>query len=161
MGAEWDPWSVIDRDAARRHGYRRKCRRRYAGRVHRAGGRPRRPGPAAVPANRSPEAVALGRAALGRSASWIGLVALLELTVALRTGSVGLLAHTLSNAADALTIVPVWVDLTLDRRPPHRHGPDYERAEDLIGLVLVVMLAAGTAVVVWRAVTLLHPRGLE
>jgi len=161
MGAEWDPWSVIDRDAARRSGYRRKCRRRYACRAHRAR-RPRRwPGPAAVPADRSPEAAALGREVLGRAATWVLLIAGVELALALRSGSVALLAHTLTNAADVLTIVPVWLGLTVDRRPANRRTPDYDRVEDLFGIFLLGLLAAATALVFWRAGTLLHPRELQ
>jgi cation diffusion facilitator family transporter len=162
MEAEWDPWSVIDRDVARRYGYRRKCRRRYACRAH----RPRRrllrgPGRTAVPADRSPEAAALGREALGRAATGVVLIAGVELVLAVRSGSVALLAHTLTNCADVLTIVPVWFGLTLDRKPAGRRARDYDRVEDLVGILLLGLLAATAGTVIWRAGILLHPRELE
>jgi cation diffusion facilitator family transporter len=163
MGAEWDRWSVIDRVAARRSRFRRKRRRRYAWQAHCPRGRARRwPVPVAVQADRSPEAAARGREALGRAAAFVVIICGVELVVAIwTTKSVALLAHTLLNAADVLTIVPVWVGLTVDRRPASRRARDYDRVEDLFGIMLLGLFAAATAVLFWWAGTLLHPREME
>jgi cation diffusion facilitator family transporter len=96
---------------------------------------------------------------------WISLAALattavLQAVVVAVSGSVALLGDTLHNAADALTAVPLGIAFMVGRRPPtRRYTYGYGRAEDLAGLVIVVIIAASSALAAYAAVTrLAHPR---
>jgi cation diffusion facilitator family transporter len=73
---------------------------------------------------------------------------------------VALLGDTLHNAADALTAVPLAVAFVIGRRPPtRRYTYGYGRAEDLAGVVIVLVIAASSALAAYEAVTrLAHPR---
>jgi cation diffusion facilitator family transporter len=64
------------------------------------------------------------------------------------------------NAADALTAVPLAVAFVLSRRPPTRwYTYGYGRAEDLAGIVIVLIIAASSALAAYEAISrLLHPR---
>ena len=69
------------------------------------------------------------------------------------SGSVALLGDTLHNAADALTAVPLAVAFVLGRRPPtRRYTYGYGRAEDLAGVVIVLIIAASSALAAYEAV---------
>jgi cation diffusion facilitator family transporter len=76
------------------------------------------------------------------------------------SGSVALLGDTLHNAADALTAVPLGIAFVVGRRPPtRRYTYGYGRAEDLAGIVIVVVIAASSALAAYEAITrLAHPR---
>src|SRR5436305_917903 len=95
---------------------------------------------------------------------WISLAilagtALLQAVVVAVSGSVALLGDTLHNAADALTAVPLAVAFVIGRRPPtRRYTYGYGRAEDLAGVVIVLIIAASSALAAYEAVTwLAHP----
>lgn len=101
-------------------------------------------------------------------ATRVSLVALLltaaaQLGVALVSGSVALLSDTIHNFADALTAIPIWVALVLQRRPPSRrftHG--YNRAEDFAGLLVLVAIGVSVGLVVYQSVDrLVDPRPME
>ena len=70
-----------------------------------------------------------------------------------------LLGDTLHNFADALTAVPLGVAFTLGRRAPTRRFTyGYGRAEDLAGLVVVLLITASSALAAYAAIRrLLHP----
>jgi cation diffusion facilitator family transporter len=106
------------------------------------------------------EASAEGMRVLWISLGVLGLTALIQAAVTVLSGSVGLLGDTLHNAADALTAVPLGVAFTLGRRPPtRRYTYGYGRAEDLAGIVIVLTIAASSALAAYEAVTrLMHPR---
>jgi cation diffusion facilitator family transporter len=89
----------------------------------------------------------------------LGMTAVIQLAVTVLSGSVALLGDTLHNAADALTALPLGVAFVLGRRPPtRRYTYGYGRAEDLAGIVIVVMIAASSALAAYEAITrLLHP----
>jgi cation diffusion facilitator family transporter len=76
----------------------------------------------------------------------VSLIALLvtavfQLFIVNISGSVALLADTLHNFSDALTAVPLWLAFTLARRPRNvRYTYGYGRAEDLAGVLIVVMI---------------------
>src|SRR5437773_8905749 len=87
--------------------------------------------------------------ALKMSLVGLGVTAALQLVVALMSGSVGLLADTIHNGADALTAVPLWLAFILGRwSPTRRYSYGYGRAEDVAGVIIVgvifvsVLLAA-------------------
>src|SRR3954465_11680433 len=89
----------------------------------------------------------------------LGLTAGLQAVVAVVSGSVALLGDPLHNAADALTAVPLGLAFWLGRRPPNRrYTYGYGRAEDLAGIVIVVLIAASSALAAYEAIArLLHP----
>jgi len=104
----------------------------------------------------------------GIRALWISLVglgvtAVLQLVVALLSGSVALLNDTFHNFADAFTALPLWLAFSLGRRRPSDRYPfGYGRAEDLAGGAVVAMIALSAVVAAWEAVNrLLHPTGVR
>lgn len=84
----------------------------------------------------------------GMRALWISLAvlaatALVQAVVVVASGSVALLSDTLHNVADALTAVPVGIAFLLGRRPATRRFTyGYGRAEDVAGIVVVLVIAA-------------------
>jgi len=106
------------------------------------------------------EASAEGIRTLWISLAILGGTALLEAVAVAISGSVALLGDTLHNAADALTAVPLGIAFVVGRRPPNRrYTYGYGRAEDLAGVVIVVIIAASSALAAYEAVTrLAHPR---
>jgi cation diffusion facilitator family transporter len=105
------------------------------------------------------EASAEGMRVLWVSLGVLGVTALIQLVVTVLSGSVALLGDTLHNAADALTALPLGVAFVVGRRPPtHRYTYGYGRAEDLAGIVIVLTIAASSALAAYEAITrLLHP----
>jgi cation diffusion facilitator family transporter len=101
-----------------------------------------------------------GMRALWVSLAGLGLTTVIQAAVVALSGSVALLGDTLHNAADALTAVPLAVAFVLGRRPPtRRYTYGYGRAEDLAGVVIVLTIAASSAVAAYTAIErLLHPR---
>jgi cation diffusion facilitator family transporter len=101
---------------------------------------------------------ALEDSAEGIRAVKVGLVGLgvafvLQLVVAVFSGSAALFADTAHNLADALTAVPLWIAFTLGRRSPNaRYTYGYGRAEDLAGIFIVAMIAASVAVAGYASV---------
>ncbi len=101
---------------------------------------------------------ALEGSAKGIRALWIsllglGVTAAAQLVVALATGSVALLNDTFHNFADALTALPLWLAFSIGRRPADaRHPYGYGRAEDLAGVVVVIMIAASAAIAAYAAI---------
>ena len=106
------------------------------------------------------EASAAGIRALWISLAVLGGTALLQAAVVAISGSVALLGDTLHNATDALTALPLGIAFVVGRRPPtRRYTYGYGRAEDLAGVVIVVVIAASSALAAYEAVTrLAHPR---
>jgi cation diffusion facilitator family transporter len=85
-------------------------------------------------ANRAVAVSALGLAATG----------LIELAIAVLTGSVGLLGDALHNLSDVSTSLVVFVGFRVSKRGATTTNPyGYERAEDLAGL--------GVALVIWAS----------
>jgi len=85
--------------------------------------------------------------AVGVSAFGLALTGMLELALALVTGSVGLLGDALHNLSDVSTSVVVFAGFRLSKRPStptHPYG--WERAEDIAGL--------GVALVIWASAVL-------
>jgi cation diffusion facilitator family transporter len=106
------------------------------------------------------EASAEGMRALWISLAVLGATALIQAAVVAVSGSVALLGDTVHNAADALTAVPLGIAFVAGRRPPNRrYTYGYGRAEDLAGIVIVLVIAASSALAAYEAVTrLMHPR---
>ena len=89
--------------------------------------------------------------------------AVAQLVVFAFTGSVALLADTIHNLGDAATALPLWAAFTLSRRPPtKRFNYGYGRAEDLAGLLIVlVILASGILAAYQSVVRLSDPPEIE
>jgi cation diffusion facilitator family transporter len=106
------------------------------------------------------EASAEGMRTLWISLAVLGATACVQAAVTAASGSVALLGDTLHNAADALTAVPLAIAFLLARRPPtRRYTYGYGRAEDLAGIVIVLTIAASSALAAYAAFDrLLHPR---
>jgi cation diffusion facilitator family transporter len=82
--------------------------------------------------------------AIAVSAIGLGATGLIELLLALVTGSVGLLGDAIHNLSDVSTSAVVFLGFRLSRRPPTDKYPyGLERAEDLAGV--------GIAVVIWAS----------
>jgi cation diffusion facilitator family transporter len=108
---------------------------------------------------------ALDASSEGMRVLWVSLAILAgtaaaQAAVTAVSGPVALLGDTLHNAADALTAVPLGIAFVAGRRPPNRrYTYGYGRAEDLAGVVIVLLIAASSALAGWQAVTrLAHPR---
>jgi cation diffusion facilitator family transporter len=104
-----------------------------------------------------------GIRAIKWSLGGLAVTALLQLVIVLVSGSVALLADTIHNFSDCLTAIPLWVAFVIGRRPAtKRYSYGYERAEDLAGLFIVLVIAASAAFVAWEAVArLMHPRPVD
>ncbi len=82
--------------------------------------------------------------AVAVSAIGLGVTGLAELLLAVLTGSVGLLGDAIHNLSDVSTSAVVFLGFRLSRRPPTEKYPyGLERAEDLAGI--------GVAVVIWSS----------
>lgn len=76
--------------------------------------------------------------------SFIGLLvtAIFQVVIVAISGSVALLADTIHNFSDALTAVPLGFAFWLSRRARNpRYNYGYGRAEDLAGVLIVLMIA--------------------
>ena len=85
--------------------------------------------------------------AVGVSAVGLGLTGLAELAIAILSGSVGLLSDALHNLSDVSTSLAVFLGFRWSKRaasPSHPYG--YERAEDLAGLAVALVIWASAAV---------------
>jgi cation diffusion facilitator family transporter len=80
--------------------------------------------------------------------------------IAVLSGSVGLLADTIHNFADAGTSLPLWVAFGLARRGPSRRFTyGYGKTEDVAGVVIVAIIFLSACVAAWEAVLkLIHPQ---
>lgn len=87
----------------------------------------------------------------------------LQAVVVAFSGSVALLADTIHNLSDALTAVPLWIAFVLSRRVATRkYTYGFNRAEDLAGLFIVLMIALSAVIAAWEAIDrMLNPRPME
>ncbi|MDA8063563.1 MAG: cation diffusion facilitator family transporter [Actinomycetota bacterium] len=108
------------------------------------------------PADSVDDALTTSRAglrALGISLAGLFVTAVIQAVVFAFSGSIGLLADTIHNFADALTAVPLGVALVVGRRPPSkRYTYGYGRAEDLAGLSVILVMGVSAVVTTWQAV---------
>lgn len=97
--------------------------------------------------------------------SFVGLMAtaLLQLAVVLLSGSVGLLADTIHNFADASTAIPLGIAFLLARRAATRRFTyGLGRVEDLAGLLVILTITASAVLAAYEALRrLIHPQPVE
>ena len=81
------------------------------------------------------------------------VTAAIQVVVVVFTGSVALLADTIHNLGDAATAVPLWIAFSLAARlPTKRFSYGYGRAEDLAGLIIVLVLFASGIVAGYQSI---------
>ena len=98
------------------------------------------------------EASRAGMRCLAWSFAVLTGTAALQAVVVVLSGSVALLGDTLHNFADALTAVPLAIAFTVGRRAAtRRYTYGYGRAEDLAGLVVVLLIALSAFAAGWEA----------
>jgi cation diffusion facilitator family transporter len=103
--------------------------------------------------DRAMESSREGMRALWISLAALGATALAQAAVVVMSGSVALLGDTLHNFADALTAVPLGLAFMVGRRAAtRRYTYGFGRAEDLAGIVIVVVIAASAAVAGYQAI---------
>ena len=84
--------------------------------------------------------------AVAVSAAGLGATGLIELLLAVLTGSVGLLGDAIHNLSDVSTSAVVFLGFRLSRRPAtDRYPYGLERAEDLAGIGIAVVIWASAA----------------
>src|SRR5690348_217475 len=84
--------------------------------------------------------------AIGVSALGLAATGLIELLLAIVTGSVGLLGDAIHNLSDVSTSAVVFLGFRLSRRPATDNYPyGLERAEDLAGVGIAVVIWASAA----------------
>jgi cation diffusion facilitator family transporter len=92
--------------------------------------------------------------AVGVGALGLAVAGVVELLLALLSGSVGLLGDALHNLSDVSTSALVFIGFRVSRKQPTERYPyGYERAEDLAGI--------GIAVVVWASAVLAAAESLH
>ncbi|MFI0452734.1 cation diffusion facilitator family transporter [Actinomadura sp. 6N118] len=93
-----------------------------------------------------------GLRVLGLSFGILMITAAIQAVIVVFSGSVALLGDTLHNVADALTAVPLAIAFLIGRRAATRRFTyGYGRAEDLAGLVIVVIIAGSAALAGYEA----------
>ena len=86
-------------------------------------------------------ATSAGISAVKASLVVLLVTALIQMGVAISSGSVALLADTIHNFADALTAIPLWLAFSFSRRLRNsRYTYGYGRAEDLAGSAIVALI---------------------
>ncbi|RJQ83756.1 cation diffusion facilitator family transporter [Amycolatopsis panacis] len=104
-----------------------------------------------------------GVQALVRSFLALFATAVVQVVLVVITGSVALLGDTIHNFADALTAVPLGLAFLLGRKAAtRRYTYGLGRAEDLAGVVVVLIIAGSAALAAYEAVQrLLDPQPVE
>ncbi|GAB2953862.1 cation diffusion facilitator family transporter [Nonomuraea fastidiosa] len=109
------------------------------------------------------ESSARGMRVLAISFGALMVTAVAQAVIVAFSGSVALLGDTLHNFADALTAVPLGIAFWIGRRAATRRFTyGYGRAEDLAGVVIVLLIAASAGLAGYEAATrLVHPQDVE
>jgi cation diffusion facilitator family transporter len=98
--------------------------------------------------------------AIAVSAAGLAVTGLAELLLALLTGSVGLLGDAIHNLSDVSTSAVVFLGFRLSRRPPTEKYPyGLERAEDLGGVGIAVVIWASAAFAGYESIRKLIEHG--
>jgi cation diffusion facilitator family transporter len=98
--------------------------------------------------------------AVAVSAIGLAVTGLAELLVAVLTGSVGLLGDAIHNLSDVSTSIVVFLGFRLSRKPPTERYPyGLERAEDLAGIGIAVVIWASAAFAGYESIRKLLAHG--
>ncbi|MGW3342262.1 cation diffusion facilitator family transporter [Nonomuraea rubra] len=109
------------------------------------------------------EASDRGMRVLAVSFAVLMVTAAVQAVIVAASGSVALLGDTLHNFADALTAVPLAIAFSVGRRAANRRFTyGYGRAEDLAGIVIVLLITLSAALAGYEAVRrLLEPQEIR
>ncbi|MDP4504285.1 cation diffusion facilitator family transporter [Nonomuraea turcica] len=109
------------------------------------------------------ESSSRGMRVLAISFAVLMATAAVQAVIVLASGSVALLGDTLHNFADALTAVPLAIAFSVGRRAATRRFTyGYGRAEDLAGIVIVMLIAASAGLAGYEAIKrLLDPQDIQ
>ena len=109
------------------------------------------------------ETSAVGIRAVKISLIGLGATAVVQLVVAIVSGSIALAADTIHNFSDALTAVPLWIAFAVGRRPAtRRYTYGFGRAEDLTGIFVIGMISLSAIIAGYEAIRrLIHPVPIE
>ena len=101
-----------------------------------------------------------GRRALAISLAGLLVTAAVQAVIVAVSGSIGLLADTIHNFADALTALPIGLAFWVARRPAtRRYTYGYGRPRIWPSLAVVAVMTASVAIAAWQAIErLVHPR---
>ena len=93
----------------------------------------------------------------------LAITATLQLIVVFLSGSVGLLADTIHNFADAATAIPLAIAFLFARKKPDTHFTfGYGRIEDLAGLAVVIVIFFSGMVAGYESIQrFLHPQDIS
>jgi len=98
--------------------------------------------------------------AIAVSAAGLAATGIIELVIAFVTGSVGLLGDAIHNLSDVSTSVVVFLGFRLSKRPPTERYPyGMERAEDLAGVGIAVVIWASAAFAGYESIRKLIEHG--
>lgn len=99
--------------------------------------------------------------AIAVSAIGLAITGVIELLIALLTGSVALLGDALHNLSDVSTSAIVFIGFRASRKAPtNRYPYGFERAEDLAGIGIAIVIWASAALAGYESVhKLLHHGG--
>src|SRR5215467_6823393 len=92
----------------------------------------------------------------------LGVTALIQVVIVWLSGSMALLADTIHNFGDAATALPLWIAFLLTRRPPSpRFTYGLGRAEDLAGVIMVVLIFCSAMVAGYESLSrLFNPQSI-
>ncbi|MEV0589319.1 cation diffusion facilitator family transporter [Nonomuraea sp. NPDC050310] len=109
------------------------------------------------------ESSSRGMRVLALSFAALMVTAVAQAIIVAFSGSVALLGDTLHNFADALTAVPLALAFWVGRRAATRRFTyGYGRAEDLAGIVIVILIAASAGLAGYEAVKrLINPHDIQ
>ncbi|MEU9831860.1 cation diffusion facilitator family transporter [Streptosporangium sp. NPDC048047] len=109
------------------------------------------------------ESSSRGMRVLAISFAALMITAVAQAVIVAFSGSVALLGDTLHNFADALTAIPLAIAFSVGRRAATRRFTyGYGRAEDLAGIVIVLLIALSAALAGYEAVKrLLDPQDVR
>lgn len=97
--------------------------------------------------------------------SLVGLLvtATFQVVIVAISGSVALMADTIHNFSDALTAIPLGLAFWLSRRARNRrYTYGYGRAEDIAGVIIVVMIAFSAGVAIYQSILkIINPQPLS
>jgi len=104
-----------------------------------------------------------GMWALKVSLAVLLITAIFQVFIVAISGSVALLADTIHNFSDALTAIPLGLAFWLSRRARNRrYTYGYGRAEDLAGVVIVLMIAFSAGEAIYQSILkIINPQPIE
>jgi cation diffusion facilitator family transporter len=91
------------------------------------------------------------------------VTAIFQVVIVIISGSVALLADTIHNFSDALTAIPLGLAFWLSRRSRNkRYTYGYGRAEDIAGVIIVLMIAFSAGEAIYQSILrFIEPRPIS